>query len=95
MEVNTIALEKERLIKETEAQASLVTANAIAEAQKIKSDALNNGTKTLLDALSISSQEYSTAYTFIRTLQNRDKGMSMTVSYLSDENVVKTANSGV
>lgn len=94
VEVNTIALEKVKLLKETRAQASLVTANAIAEAEKIKSAAINAGTKALLLALDISSQEHSTAYTYIRTLQNRQSGGTrMKVSYLADENIVKTITS--
>lgn len=91
VQVNTIALEKVKLLKEARAEASLVTANAIAEAEKIKSAAINAGTKDLLLALDISSQEHSTAYTYIRTLQNRrSDGTRMKVSYLGDENIVKT-----
>jgi hypothetical protein len=87
--VNAKSLEKDKLLKETQAQASLVTANAIAEAGKIKSNAVNVGTKNLLDAVGISSQEYSTAYTYIRTLQNRNN-LGLQVSYLSDANILKT-----
>lgn len=87
--VNEITLQKEKLIKQTEAEASLHRANVVAEGEKTKADAINVGTKTLLDALGISSQEHSTAYTYIRTLQNRHS-TNMKVSYLSDENIVKT-----
>jgi len=91
VKVNEITLKKEKLIKKTEAEASLHKANIIAEAEKIKADAINVGTKTLLDALEISSQEHSTAYTYIRTLQNRQSlETKMRVSYLADENIVKT-----
>jgi len=91
VEVNSIYLQKEKLIKQTKAEASLVTANAIAEAEKIKSEAINVGTKDLLLSLNISTQEHSTAYTYIHTLQNRaNAGTTMKVSYLADENIVKT-----
>lgn len=88
--VNTINLEKDKLLRETIAQASLVTANAIAEAEQIKSNAINNGTSALLTALDIDTQEYATAYTYIRTLQNRES-LGLSVSYLADDNIVKTS----
>lgn len=89
VEVNTINLAKDKLLKETRAMASLVTANAIAEAEQIKANATNTGTKALLDELLINDQEYSTAYTYIRTLQHRES-LGLKVSYLADANVVKT-----
>jgi hypothetical protein len=45
--------------------------------------------KDLLDAIGISTQEYSTAYTYIHTLQNR-KSLGLQVNYLNDENILKT-----
>jgi len=89
VEVNAINLERIKLIQETEAMASLITANAVSEAEKIKADAVNTGTLDLLSALGLESQEESTAYTYIRTLQNRPH-LDLSVSYLSDENLVKT-----
>lgn len=87
--VNTINLEKDKLLRETDAEANLITANALANAEKIKNSAINNGTSTLLTALGIDTQEYATAYTYIRTLQNRNS-LGLSVSYLADENIVKT-----
>lgn len=89
--VNTINLQKEKLLKETQAKASLVTANAIAKAEQIKGDAINNGTKDLLDALEIGTQDHSTAYMYIRALQNR-QSLGLSVSYLADENILKTSS---
>ena len=89
VEVNIINLEKQKLLKEATAKANLLLANARSEAEKIKNDAINNGTENLLRALEISSEEHSTAYTYIRTLQNRNN-LGLSVSYLADENIVKT-----
>lgn len=89
VEENTINLEKQKLLKEATAEANLLLANARSEAEKIKNDAINNGTENLLRALEISSEEHSTAYTYIRTLQNRNN-LGLSVSYLADENIVKT-----
>lgn len=90
VEVNSIILEKEKLLKETNARANLIVANAVAEADRIKNSAINDGTKDLLTGLGITSEEHSTAYTYIRTLQNRREKLGISVSYLSDENVIKT-----
>lgn len=89
VEVNEINLNRQKLLQTTEAEASLITANAVAEAEKIKADAINTGTLDLLTDLNLGSQEESTAYTYIRTLQNRPS-LDLTVSYLSDSNLVKT-----
>lgn len=95
--VNIIALEKEKLLREKRAEASLHTANAIADGERIKSEAINTGTMNLLTSLGIQSQEHSTAYTYIRTLQNRATaaGTHLKVSYLADQNIVKTSSSVV
>lgn len=89
VEVNKINLEKEKLLKEATANANMILANARSDAEKIKNDAINNGTETLLKELEIKTEEHSTAYTYIRTLQNR-QSLGLSVSYLADENIVKT-----
>lgn len=89
VEVNKINLEKEKLLKEATANANMILANARSDAEKIKNDAINNGTETLLKELEIKTEEHSTAYTYIRTLQNR-QNLGLSVSYLADENIVKT-----
>lgn len=89
VEVNQINLTKDRLLRSARAEASLITANAFALSDQIKNGAINNGTKALLDKLGITSEEHSTAYTYIRTLQNR-QSLGLSVSYLADENIVKT-----
>jgi len=87
--VNQINLEKEKLLKSAQAESSLITANAFALSDQIKNGAINTGTRDLLNALGITSEEHSTAYTYIRTLHNR-KNLGLSVSYLSDSNIVKT-----
>ena len=88
--VNSINLQKDKLLRETRAEADLITANAYANATKIRNNAINNGMKDLLTGLGIDSQEYATAFTYIRTLQNHDSIDSLRINYFSDENVVKT-----
>jgi SPFH domain / Band 7 family. len=90
VEVNTINLEKEKHLKEAKARANLIVANAFAESERIKNGAINTGTRGMLTELGINSEEHSTAYTYIRTLQNRRQNLGVSISYLSDENVVKT-----
>mmetsp|Transcript_4161 Transcript_4161/g.6062 ORF Transcript_4161/g.6062 Transcript_4161/m.6062 type:complete len:207 (+) Transcript_4161:299-919(+) len=92
VEVNRINLEKDKLLKKVRAEAELVTANAVAEGERIKNDAINSGTKDMLKSIGITSEDHSTAFTYIRTLQNRNN-LQLKVSYLSDENVVKTKDS--
>lgn len=88
--VDSINLEKNKLLREITARASLLTANAFANATEIRNNAINEGTKSLLADLGIDSQEYSTAFTYLRTLQNHPNIGSMRVSYLADDNLVKT-----
>lgn len=88
VEVNTIHLEKERLLRTVEAEGSLLRANARAEATRIVQEAQINGTKMLFGETGIVSQEHMTAFTYIRTLINRD--VDLDVSYLSEDNVLRT-----
>lgn len=90
VEVNQINLEKDRLLRSAQAESSLITANAFAQSNQIKNGAINTGTLDLLTSLEITSEEHSTAYTYIRTLQNR-QNLGLSVSYLSDDNIVKTS----
>lgn len=89
VEVNTIRLQKEILLKTSEAEANLVTAKAKVEAEEIKATATNEGTLNLTKAAGIITQEHVTAFTYIRTLQNH-KDVTMDIHYLSDENIMKT-----
>jgi len=89
VEVNSIELDREKLLKTSNAEANLLKANAVAEADQIIGDALNTGTATLLGSLGIVNQKEVTAFTFIRNLQNRES-LHLSVSHLSDSNVVKT-----
>lgn len=89
VEVNKIKLQKNKILKSAQANANLITAKAVSESEKIRNNAIINGTSTLLKALGIASEEHTTAYTYIRTLQNR-KNVGFKISYLSDENFMKT-----
>lgn len=87
--VNSINLDKEKLLLETNAEANLIRATAKATSEQIKANAMNTGTLDLLTGLQITAQDEAIAYTYIRTLQNK-KYLDLSVSYLSDANVLRT-----
>jgi hypothetical protein len=89
VQVNQINLETEKILRTAQAEASLIRAKAIAEASLIKAQAGINGTKMLLDAAGISSQDHKTAFTYIKTLRDRQQ-LDIAVSYLSEDGVVRT-----
>lgn len=89
VQVNTINLQADQLLRTTRATATQYVADATATANKIKLSALNNGTQSLLNAIGIENQSESIAYTYIRNLLRRDS-LDLSVSYMSDENIVKT-----
>lgn len=89
VQVNTINLSTELLLRNTRAEAGKLVANAGAESRRITLEAMNNGTKNLLDEIELDAQKEVIAYTYIRNLQNRES-LDLSVSYLSDANIVKT-----
>lgn len=89
VEVNKIQLEKEKLLRTANAEASLLRANARVEASQLVQESQVNGTQTLVRAAGITTQEELTAFTYIRTLMNRE-GLDLDVSYLSPDNVLRT-----
>lgn len=90
VEVNRIQLEKEKLLRTARAQASLLRANARAEATQIVQSAESNGTELLFNAAGFTGQEQIIAFSYIRTLSRRAGNLEIDVSYLSDENVLRT-----
>mmetsp|Transcript_40240 Transcript_40240/g.97150 ORF Transcript_40240/g.97150 Transcript_40240/m.97150 type:complete len:316 (+) Transcript_40240:165-1112(+) len=94
VEVNQINLETVKALRTAEAQASLIRTKAVAEAQLIREQAQINGTKNLLESVGITTQEHKTAYTYIKSLRNRNN-MDLTVSYLAPESVLRTAAAGL
>jgi len=89
VQVNTINLRTDQLLKNTNARAALKVANANALAEKLKLEAMNEGTQSLFQKIGLVDQNETIAYMYIRNLQNRDS-LDLSVSYLSDENVMKT-----
>lgn len=89
VEVNTINLESNKTLRTAEAQASLIRSKARSEAIRLRAQAGVNGTKLLLAAADITTQDHKTAFTYIRTLRNRES-VDIDVSYLSADNVVRT-----
>jgi len=90
VEVNKIDLDTNKELRTAEAQASLVRTKAQAEAQLLKAQAGINGTMMLLEAAGIETQDHKTAFTYIKTLRDR-KQLTMDVSYLNADSVVRTA----
>lgn len=68
----------------------IVQTKALAEAQLIKAQAGINGTRMLLDAAGIETQDHKTAFTYIKTLRDR-KQLDIDVSYLAEDSVLRTA----
>jgi len=89
VEVNSRLLEKDKTLRTAEAKASLVRAKANSEAARLTAEAQIDGTKLLFAAAGISQQADMTAFTYIRTLANRDN-IDMDVSYLEPESVIRT-----
>lgn len=90
VEVNQINLKSVKALRTARAEASLVRTKALAEASLLKSQAKINGTRMLLEAAEIQSQDHKTAFTYINTLRNRPQ-LDVVVSYLSEDSVVRTA----
>ena len=89
VEVNKIALEEEKVTRTAKAEASLIRAKARVQAQQLQADAQTNGTIALVQAADIATQEHLTAFTYIRTLTNRDK-LNLNVDYLASDSVLRT-----
>lgn len=89
VEVNSILLEKDKVLRTARAEAALVRARAQAESERIKTEAHVKGSRLLFDATGITSQEHVTAFTYIRTLANRDD-LDLDVSYLASDSVLRT-----
>lgn len=90
VDVNTINLQMQKLLRTAEAQANFTRAKATAEARQITSDAQINATWALFDTAGITEQDHMMAFTYIRTLRDRDN-LNIDVSYLAPETVVRTS----
>ncbi|KAG7370846.1 SPFH domain / Band 7 family protein [Nitzschia inconspicua] len=89
VEVNTIDLEREKVLRTARAEASLIRSRARSQSERIQAQAQTNGTNMLLAASDIVTQEQKSAFTYIRTLRNRND-LNVDVSYLSADNVLRT-----
>ena len=89
VEVNSIRLEKEKVLRTAQAQASLVRTKAIADSDKLKNEAQINGTAALFQTIGLTSQDLMMAFTYIRTLTDRNN-LDLSLGYLSPENILKT-----
>jgi regulator of protease activity HflC (stomatin/prohibitin superfamily) len=89
VEINSIALQTEKLLRTANAEASLLHSRAQAEAAQFVQEAHANGTMNLFRATEFTDQEHMAAFIYIRTLMNRDI-LSLDVSYLSADNILRT-----
>lgn len=89
VEVNTIGLQRQKILRTAEAHANFTRAVAVSEARKVTAEAQINGTKALFEAAGIVQEDHAMAFTYIRTLGNRDE-VEIDVSYLSPESVLRT-----
>ena len=87
--VNAINLERDKVLRTAEAEASLTRAKARSNAERLKAGADINGTRMLLESSDISTQDHKTTFTFIRTLRGRSN-LNLDVSYLSPTSVIRT-----
>lgn len=90
VEVNRINLDTDKELRTARAEASLVRSKAFAEANLLKSQAGIDGTKLLLEAAGIETQDHKTAFAYIATLRDRPQ-LDVLVSYLSEDSVVRTS----
>jgi regulator of protease activity HflC (stomatin/prohibitin superfamily) len=91
VEVKSILLEKEKLLRTARAEAKLTRAKAVAESQQIVADAEKQGALGLFNASGITEQEHKIAFAYIRTLMERgDKSTTLDISYLSPDSVLRT-----
>eukprot|EP00640_Fibrocapsa_japonica_P000227 CAMPEP_0113940854 /NCGR_PEP_ID=MMETSP1339-20121228/6897_1 /TAXON_ID=94617 /ORGANISM="Fibrocapsa japonica" /LENGTH=237 /DNA_ID=CAMNT_0000944817 /DNA_START=270 /DNA_END=983 /DNA_ORIENTATION=- /assembly_acc=CAM_ASM_000762 len=89
VEVNRIKLETDKILRTTTAEAGLIVSKAKVEANQITAQTTNEGTLMLVNAAGIETQEEITAFTYIRTLQNREN-VEIDVNYLMPDNIIKT-----
>merc|ERR1719469_885440 len=92
VEINTINLEKDFLMRTSKAEAILTRAKANLNADRILAKANRNGTRTLFEAADITSQDHRMSFSYIRTLKNH-KNIELDVTFLSSDNIVRTTNS--
>jgi hypothetical protein len=86
---NQINLEEATVTRTSKAEAGLIRAKANAQAQQLQVEAQSNGTRFLVEAAEMETQEQRTAFTYIRTLKNRNN-LKLDLNYLTPENIVKT-----
>ena len=85
--VKEIDLQREKLLRTANAEAELLRANARIDAERIVQEAQIIGLAMLFNASGFETQEQMTAFTYIRTLMNRNE-LDLDVSYF--ENVLRT-----
>mmetsp|Transcript_26261 Transcript_26261/g.31760 ORF Transcript_26261/g.31760 Transcript_26261/m.31760 type:complete len:316 (+) Transcript_26261:65-1012(+) len=93
VDVNYIKLEREKMLRTAEAEANFTRAKAVSEARQIMAEAQINGTRMLFDAAGFVNQDHMMAFTYIRTLRNRDE-IEIDVSYLAPDTVLRTKVTG-
>lgn len=90
VDVNAVLLEKEKVLRTADAEASLVRAKAQSEAHRVILTAQNAGFAHLFGAANITLQKHKLALDALRGLQLRTNETSFDISYLTAESVIKT-----
>ena len=90
VEVNKVLLEKEKVLRTAQAEASLVKAKAKAEAEQIVLNAHTAGIKHLFNTVNMTAQKHRLALDYIRMLQRRTDETTFDISYHAAEGVLKT-----
>lgn len=90
VEVNSILLEKQKLLRTAKAEAKLTTARATAESKEIVADAEKQGALGLFTSAGITEQEHKIAFAYIRTLMERGDNTVLDISFLNPDSVLRT-----
>jgi hypothetical protein len=88
--VNQIMLQEQTTLRTAEAEASLIRARATVEAKETLVEADTNGTQNLVTTLGFDTQESVIAQQYIQALMGNPNDVTVELSYLPAENVVKT-----
>ena len=90
VEVNRIGLETELVLRTAKAEADLLRARARSEADRIRALARIGGTQHLLETVGIDTEDQLSAFSYLRALSHRTSNISLAVTYLDPESVLRT-----
>mmetsp|Transcript_37477 Transcript_37477/g.77736 ORF Transcript_37477/g.77736 Transcript_37477/m.77736 type:complete len:313 (+) Transcript_37477:1654-2592(+) len=89
VQVNRIHLNQVKQLRTANAESSLIRAQAAAEAERLQSQAQLDGTQLVFQAAGIDTQDRMAAFTYIRTLKERDT-VNMDLTNIDPNSVLHT-----